>query len=103
VAELRKVAESPPPADELEKARGYSKGRFVLRLESPQGLIQFALRRELLEKEIEEPDDVLRELDQVTAEDVQRVAQELFENKRFYLAAVGPFDDPARFEALLAE
>ncbi len=103
VAELRKVASEPLPSDELEKARGYSKGRFVLRLESPQGLIQFALRRELLENEIEEPDDVLRHLDEVTAEDVQRVARELFEGKRFYLAAVGPFDDPGRFEALLAE
>jgi predicted Zn-dependent peptidase len=103
VAELRKVATEPLPADELEKARGYSKGRFVLRLESPQGLIQFALRRELLEKEVEEPDDVLRHLDEVTAEDVQRVARELFDGKRFYLAAVGPFDDPARFEALLSE
>jgi predicted Zn-dependent peptidase len=102
VAELRKLADEPPPAEELEKARGYSKGRFVLRLESPQGLIQFALRRELLEREIEEPDHVLRHLDEVTAEDVQRVARELFQDKRFYLAAVGPFDDPARFEALLA-
>jgi predicted Zn-dependent peptidase len=103
VAELRKVATEPLPADELEKARGYSKGRFVLRLESPQGMIQFALRRELLEREIEEPDEVLRHLDEVTAEDVQRVARDLFDGKRFYLAAVGPFDDPARFEALLAE
>jgi predicted Zn-dependent peptidase len=102
VEELRKVASEPLAADELEKARGYSKGRFVLRLESPQGLIQFGLRRELLEQRIEEPDDVLRHLDEVTAEDVQRVARDLFEDKRFYLAAVGPFDDPARFEAVLA-
>ena len=48
------------PADELEKARGYAKGRFVLRLESPQGTIQYGLRREVLEGEIEEPDELLR-------------------------------------------
>jgi predicted Zn-dependent peptidase len=102
VAELRKVAAEPLPADELEKARGYSKGRFVLRLESPQGLIQFGLRRELLEHRIEEPDDVLRHLDQVTAKDVQRVATDLLSERPFYLAVVGPFDDPARFEQLLA-
>jgi predicted Zn-dependent peptidase len=101
-AELRKVASEPLPADELEKARGYSKGRFVLRLESPQGLIQFGLRRELLEEEIEEPDDVLRQIDEVTAEDVQRVAKDLLEDTPLYLAVVGPFDDPARFESLIA-
>ena len=102
VAELRKVAAEPVPADELEKARGYAKGRFVLRLESPQAMIQFGLRREVLEREIDEPDDVLRELDAVTAEDIQDVARDLLDGKRLYLAVVGPFDDPARFEKLLA-
>ena len=37
--ELRRIAGEPVPADELEKARGYAKGRFVLRLESPHGTI----------------------------------------------------------------
>ena len=74
----------------------------MLRLESPQALIQFGLRREVLEGELEEPDNVLRELDAVTAEDVQDVARELLEDKQLYLAVVGPFDDPARFEQLLA-
>jgi predicted Zn-dependent peptidase len=102
VGELRKIAAEPVPADELEKARGYAKGRFVLRLESPQALIQFGLRREVLENEIEEPDDVLRALDAVSARDVQRVARDLLDGKRLYLAVVGPFDDPGRFEKLLA-
>ena len=101
LGELRTIAQEPVPADELEKARGYAKGRFVLRLESPQGTIQYGLRRELLEGEIEEPDDLLRELDRVTVEDVQRVARDLFDGKRLYLALVGPFDDVERFEKLL--
>jgi predicted Zn-dependent peptidase len=102
VGELRKIAAEPIPADELEKARGYSKGRFVLRLESPQGTIQYGLRREILEGEIEEPDELLRRLDEVTAEDVRRVARDLLDGTRLYLALVGPFDDPERFEKLLA-
>ncbi|HEY6113872.1 MAG TPA: pitrilysin family protein, partial [Gaiellaceae bacterium] len=102
LGELRKIAADPVPADELEKARGYAKGRFVLRLESPQGTIQYGLRREVLEGEIEDPDELLRQLDLVTVEDVQRVAKDLFEEKRLYLALVGPFDDPVRFEKLLA-
>jgi predicted Zn-dependent peptidase len=102
LGELRKIAAEPVPAEELEKARGYAKGRFVLRLESPQGAIQYGLRREVLENEIEEPDDLLARLDEVTVEDVQRVARDLFDDKRLYLALVGPFDDPSRFESLLA-
>jgi predicted Zn-dependent peptidase len=102
IAELRKIAAEPVPPEELEKARGYAKGRFVLRLESPQAMIQFGLRREVLENRIEEPDDVLRELDAVTAEEVQEVARDLLDGRRLYLAVVGPFDDPERFEKLLA-
>ena len=103
IQELRKVAAEPVPADEFEKARGYAKGRFVLRLESPQALIQFGLRREVLERRIEEPDDILRQLDEVTGDDVQRVAQDLLgDSRRLYLAVVGPFDEPERFEKLVA-
>jgi predicted Zn-dependent peptidase len=101
IGELRTMAAEPVPADEFEKARGYAKGRFVLRLESPQAMIQFGLRREVLEKQIEEPDEVLRELDAVTTEDVQRVARDLLDGRQLYLAIVGPFDDAARFEKLL--
>jgi predicted Zn-dependent peptidase len=35
-------------------------------------------------------------------QDVQRVAKDLFEDKRLYLAVVGPFDEPEHFEKLLA-
>jgi predicted Zn-dependent peptidase len=101
-AELRKVAEEPIPGDELEKARSFAKGRFVLQLETSQGLIMFGLRREVLESRTPDPEEVLAELDKVTAEDVQRVARDLIENQALRLAVIGPFDDPARFERLLA-
>jgi predicted Zn-dependent peptidase len=100
-AELRKMASEPVPADELEKARSFTKGRFVLELESPQGLIMFGLRRDVLEGRVPELEEILTALDAVTAEDMQRVAGELVRDDAFRLAVIGPFDDPARFEALL--
>jgi predicted Zn-dependent peptidase len=100
-AELRKIAAEPLPADELEKARSFAKGRFVLQLETPQGLMMFGLRREVLEKRLPEPSEVLAGLDAVTVDDVSRVARELIADERFRLAVIGPFGDPARFEKLL--
>ncbi len=100
-AELRKIAAEPLPADELEKARSFAKGRFVLQIETPQGLMMFGLRREVLEKRLPDPSEVLAGLDGVTVEDVSRVARELISDDRFRLAVIGPFDDPARFESLL--
>jgi predicted Zn-dependent peptidase len=101
-AELRKIAAEAVPADELRKAKNFSKGRFVLQIESPHGLIMFGLRREVLEGRASEPEEVLAGVEAVTAEDVQRVAQELIDDQALRLAVIGPFDDAARFEQLLA-
>jgi predicted Zn-dependent peptidase len=99
--ELRKIAAELLPPEELEKARNFAKGRFVLQLETPQGLMLFGLRKEVLERELPDPDEVLRGLDAVTREDVARVATELITADRLRLAVIGPFDDASRFEPLL--
>jgi predicted Zn-dependent peptidase len=99
--ELRKIADEPVPADELEKAKNVAKGRFVLQTESPHGMIMFGLRREVLEGKAAEPEEVLAELDKVTADDVQRVAQDVIGRNGLNLALIGPFDDAERFEKLL--
>jgi predicted Zn-dependent peptidase len=99
--ELRKIAEEPVPATELEKAKSFAKGRFVLQLETSQGLIMFGLRREVLESRTPDPEEIIAELDKVTAEDVARVAGDVIEQQGLNLAVIGPFDDPDRFEKLL--
>ena len=102
VDELKRIVDEEVPADELEKAKNFAKGRFVLQLENPQGLILFGLRREVLEGSAIEPDEVLAQIDAVTAEDVQRVAQEVLGSNALRLALIGPFEDAERFEKLLA-
>src|SRR3954449_11233106 len=91
-AELRRMADEPVPAAELEKARAFAKGRFVLGIESPHGTIMYGLRREVLLGEAEEPEAMLEGLDAVTAEDIQRVAQDVV-GKQLKLAVIGPFED----------
>jgi len=99
--QLRGIAAEAVPSDELEKARNFSKGRFVLQLESPHGLISFGLRRAVLEGRAPELEEVLDGLNAVTVEDVQRVARDLVSDGRLRLALIGPFDDADRFESLL--
>jgi predicted Zn-dependent peptidase len=100
-AELRRVAEEDIPPDELEKARNFAKGRFVLQLESPQGTVMYGLRREVLEGAAVEPAEVLAALDRVTADDLRRVAGDIIAADGLKLAVIGPFDDAERFERLL--
>jgi len=100
ITELRRIADEPVPAEELEKARAFTKGRFVLGLESPHATIMFGLRREVLEGRAAEPEEVLAGLDAVTGEDIQRVAADVLGGE-LRLAVIGPFDEPERFERLL--
>jgi predicted Zn-dependent peptidase len=101
--EFHRIASEAVPADELEKARALAKGRFVLRLENPQGMTMFGLSREVLEGRAVEPQEVLDGLDAVTAEDVQRVAQDVIGSNGIKLALIGPFEDEDRFATLLAQ
>ena len=102
VAEFERIAAEPVALDELEKARSFAKGRLVLSLEDPKGLILFGLRSEVLERKTREPDEVLAGFDAVTVDDVQRVAQDVIAEDRLKLAVIGPFDDAERFERLLS-
>ncbi|HEX6664712.1 MAG TPA: insulinase family protein, partial [Gaiellaceae bacterium] len=96
-AELRKIADEAVPQDELDKAKSFAKGRFVLQLETSQGLIMFGLRREVLESRTPDPEEILADISRVTVEDVQRVARELIDARGLNLAVIGPFDDAERF------
>jgi predicted Zn-dependent peptidase len=99
--EFKKLADEQVPAEELEKARALAKGRFVLQTESPNGLLVSGLRREVLEGKAAEPTEILAGLDAVTAEDVQRVAQNVIGSSGLRCAVIGPFDDEEKFAALL--
>jgi predicted Zn-dependent peptidase len=101
VAELRRIVDEPVPGEELEKARNMLKGRLVLGLEDPRSITSFGLRGTILEGEPREIPEVLAGLDSVTNDDVSRVAGALLAPEKLRLAAIGPFEDEARFEALL--
>jgi predicted Zn-dependent peptidase len=102
VAEFGRIAAEPVESEELEKARSFAKGRLVLSLEDPKGMILFGLRSEVLEGAIREPDEIIAGLDAVTVEDIQRVAQDIIREERLNFALIGPFDEPDRFEKLLS-
>jgi predicted Zn-dependent peptidase len=101
VSQFGRIAREPIEPGELEKARNFAKGRLVLSLEDPKGMIVFGLRSEVLENELREPDEVLAGLDRVTREDIQRVAGDVIREDRLNFALIGPFDEPERFERLL--
>ncbi len=82
---------------ELEKAREYSKGRIMLRMEDTRSVAMWQGGQELLLNRVSTVDDVVSAIESVTLEDVNRVAGELVDEKRLNLAVVGPFKSDRRF------
>jgi predicted Zn-dependent peptidase len=101
VAEFRKMASERVPDDELRRCKNYLKGRMVLQLEDPKGLLMFGLRREALENRVAEIDEVLNGIETVTADDIQRVARQVMVDDGLNFGLVGPFDDEERFLNIL--
>jgi predicted Zn-dependent peptidase len=99
--ELDKLAKDGPDGAEFTKAKNYLKGKFVLGIEDPRGLIMFGARREAVEDGYWEPAKALAAIDAITIDDVRRVSQYLVDRDQLNLAVVGPFDDEERFASLL--
>ncbi len=89
------------PEEEITKAREFIKGRLQLRMEDTRAVASWLGGQELLRKEILTVDDVVRIVDAVDAESLQRVARDVFRRDRMNLAVVGPQRGTARLEALL--
>lgn len=79
------------PADELHKAREFTRGRLALALEDSFSVASWYARQEILGPEVLAPEDVLAHIDAIQPEDLQRLSQELLQEERMNLAVVGPF------------
>lgn len=87
--------------DEFKKAKEFLKGHLVLELEDSRSVAAFYGQQEILEKELKNPDNMLKRIDSVTAEQVQEVAKKYFTKNGLSLAIIGDFDSRQRFEKLL--
>jgi len=90
------------PAQELRKAKDYIKGRAILGMESSDALASFYGNQELFENNILTLEEKLAKIEAVTAEDVQRVARDIFKPEKLNLALIGPFKDKTKFTRILA-
>jgi len=77
------------PDDELRRAKDHLKGSFMLGLESTSSRMSNLARQEMYFKRFFTLDEMLDSIESVTAEGVQKVAQDLFQSKNITLAMLG--------------
>jgi len=89
INELRELKEKPVPEEELRRAKDHLKGSFMLGLESTSSRMGNLARQEMYFKRFFSLDEMIRSIEEVNAEQVQRIAQEFFDPKNITLAMLG--------------
>ncbi len=100
VEELVRLVDQPVGAEELGRAKEYSKGRLLLHLEGTGAVSQFLGQQELLAGEVLLASDVVAAVEAVTAEELRATAAEVC-RRGLRAAVIGPFSKPERFESAL--
>jgi predicted Zn-dependent peptidase len=88
--ELRELREVEVPAEELRRAKDHLKGSLMLGLESTSSRMSHLARQELFFRRHVTLDEMLANIEAVSADDVQRVARDLFLDDRLAATMVGP-------------
>ena len=70
-------------------------------MESSDAQASFYTGQELLEKKILTPEEIFKKIDQVSQDDILKVAKDIFQPQKLNLALIGPFKDKKTFEKLL--
>ncbi|WP_127497141.1 M16 family metallopeptidase [Actinoplanes solisilvae] len=93
-SELERVAAKGVSAEEIARGKGMAKGAYVLGLEDTGSRMSRLAKSELLYGDLMSVDELLRRVDEVTPDEVNEVAAEMFAQP-MSLAVVGPFDESA--------
>ena len=101
--EFRRLTTTPVSAEELDRAKKNLRGSLYLGLEDSMSVADYLAEQALLEDSIEQPEEVVKEREQVTISQIQNLAKELIDSDGLYLTILGPYDDPKRFEKLLTQ
>ena len=95
--ELQKFSTEKVTGEECANAKEFLRGRMTLELEDSEQIADFFGKQAILEKKILQPDEVLRRVQRVRPEDIQKVARDLFRQSRSNLILIGPDKNPIPF------
>ncbi|MDD5651982.1 MAG: pitrilysin family protein [Candidatus Moranbacteria bacterium] len=99
--EYKKISRQKVDEKELRKAKDYIKGKTVMSLESSDAVAGFLADQEVIKDEILMPEEIFKRIDKVTADDIKRVAKDIFVPEKLNLAIIGPHNNKEKLEKLL--
>ncbi len=99
--EFRRLKTETVSADELNKVKQQIQGNLYLGLETSESFAEYCGYQEVLNKPIKMPEQIISETEVVTAEDIKKIANKIFQDKNLNLAIVGRFKDKKEFLPIL--
>jgi len=75
---------------ELQRAKNHLKGNIILGLESTSSRMTNIARQEIYHGRYYSPKEIMKEVDSITLDHVQALAEKLIKHKRFSLTVYGP-------------
>jgi len=92
IKEFRQLKQDGASYEELRRAKDHLKGSLVLSLESTSSRMSNLARQEMYFGRFFTLDELVERIEQVTGDDVQRIAQNFFDPKQIGLTILGNLD-----------
>jgi len=83
---------------ELQKAKDYLKGTVSLSLDASDNQASFYAMQELLENKILTPEEKFKKVDEISVDDIKKVAEDIFVSEKLNLAVIGPVEEKDKEE-----
>ena len=99
--ELKKLKEELVPDKEMNKVKDYIIGHLYMGLESSKSFASYYGFQEALRDKIYTPEKWEKLIKAVTAEDIKKLAGDIFKTETLNLAVVGPLKDKKSLDKLL--
>jgi len=91
--EILKLKNELVEEKELKKSKEHMIGMLGMALEASDDVAMWVGSKEILHQELITPDILIKEIQKVTAKDIQKMAQTIFQEKGMNLAIIGPHKD----------
>lgn len=98
--EFRKLKTESVSETELNKVKQQLQGNLYLGLETSDSFAEYCGYQEVLNKPIKTPEEIIAEIQSITATDVKKIANKIFQDKNLNLAMIGRFKDKDKNEFL---
>ncbi|MFH1478383.1 MAG: pitrilysin family protein [Candidatus Omnitrophota bacterium] len=91
--ELKNIKDHIVPAKELKRAKEFFKVQTLLSLEDTMDHMLWLGEKVIMKDSLPDKDRIIKNIDRVSSQDLQRVAKDVFKDEGLNLAVVGPVKD----------